>query len=275
MIPAIVVLDANLIHHLDRDSSVRIIVRNERAAHLSVWPSVINVFEVLKHPNDAVQSRLLRAIRTWVRDRPLLPWPPTLLRLDGEAALRGEKSFIIRSDELDYLVHKPKRLSSDRAKATEFVDSIELAFNKAHSDVRNEVQRELKRAGLRDAWASAREYLERAWVEESNLRHFAQLIWQAVDLPGDAPFSILAQREVWRLALEAFGTAMFDRAIRVEQRRNPPSQLDLFQLLYLTVHTRSRIFVTDDQPLQEAANAVLRGRYQNVRVLSSQQFLDC
>ena len=49
--------------------------------------------------------------------------------------------------------------------------------------------------------------------------------------------------------------------------------MDLLQIIYLSMHTRARIFVTDDKALSDAARAVLSGRYPNVRVMSGLAFL--
>ena len=52
-----------------------------------------------------------------------------------------------------------------------------------------------------------------------------------------------------------------------------PGVVDLFQSICLSVN-RGRVFVTGDNGLHRLATAVLSGRYSNIRVMTSVDFLD-
>ena len=72
--------------------------------------------------------------------------------------------------------------------------------------------------------------------------------------------------------VDALGASIYFRSVRIEAQRNPASLVDLFQLVYLSVMQRSRIFISDDGALRETAAAIFRGRYANVRILTGREF---
>lgn len=271
--PGVLVVDATFLRHLERADSAERLRRVRRAAHLRVYPSSINVIEALKHTNGSVRERLLDTLQNWQGDHPLLPWPQNVLKLAGEAALRGETSFVIQGSELEVVFRKRDALDEDYRKATKFVAESEARFRALHDGVRSEVQAAVRHFGLRESWPTAREFLESEWRKPDNLAHFAGVLWEGLQMNGEPPVPALLRSEPWRLAMDAFGTAVYDRVARPEQRRNPPSQLDLLQLVYLSLHRRSRILVTDDKSLREAASAMLAGAYPNARVMSAAELL--
>lgn len=241
---------------------------------LQVYPSVPNVLEALKHPNGEVRRDLLSALRRWLAERPLLPWPAELLRLAGEAIARGQVQFTIRSESLDQLVERPRELKADRERAERFLADVEKNFREQFDELRPHVQREIKAQGLRDRWPTLRAYLEEEWSNEDVLDHFATIMWKGAGVACAKPhIRQILSSEPWRIALECIGAAMYYRAVVHEQQRNPAGFVDLSQLVYVSAHTRSRIFVTDDASLYESASGILVGRYPNVRVARARDLL--
>jgi hypothetical protein len=111
-------------------------------------------------------------------------------------------------------------------------------------------------------------------VKSGNLTHLISQVWIGLGLDDPPPpLSVVWQAESWRVMLEAIGATIFERAVRFQQMPKLPGVVDLFQLIYLSFNTRSRIFVTGDNGLHRVATAVLAGRYPNVRVISSAEFL--
>jgi len=270
---AIVVLDATFLRHLVDPSSVEALRKASRAWALEPWPSVVNVLETLKHPIRDVRERLIAAIADWSGSRPLLPWPPALMKLAGEAALEGESEFVVKATDLDYLVANRQALDEDREKAVAFLGSIDETFTETHLAARPEARAVLKRDGLVDEWPTAAHYLDTQWNVPESRDHLVGLLWDTLGLPGKAPIEALLRSEVWRLAIEALGTAFYYRLIRKKQQPNPAGQIDLMQLVYLSMFTRRRVLVTDDGSFAEAARAQLYGRYPNTKVLSAAELL--
>ena len=75
------------------------------------------------------------------------------------------------------------------------------------------------------------------------------------------------------MALDCIGAAMYYRTVLHEQQRNPAGFVDLNQLFYVTAHTRSRVFVTDDGSLYDSAGGILTRRYPNVRLRRARYLL--
>jgi hypothetical protein len=274
LVPGLVVVDATFLQHLASPATAAEIRRQCRAADLRIRPTKINAIEVIKDPSPLRRKLLAEAIKQWCDGEILLPWPPQILRLAGRAAANGQSNCMIPRDLWEVIDPEDDDVAADQARAKKWVDDSEAAFAKAHADVRGELQTHLKARGLRDRWPTAAEFLDEEWSSPENVAHFTQLFWTHFELEGKPPGDLLALSEVWRLFIDAFGTAVYDRAVAREQKGNPPGVMDLLQIIYLSMHTRARIFVTDDKALSDAARAVLSGRYPNVRVMSGLAFLE-
>ena len=109
--PSVVVIDANIVKYLGREPAVAAFTRNCTVANLRIWPSVLNVVEVLKHPNADVRARMLGDLQRWLGDYPLLPWPVAILAEAGRAAMSGRSSFPFAEAGFDQLVLDPARRS--------------------------------------------------------------------------------------------------------------------------------------------------------------------
>jgi hypothetical protein len=272
--PGIVVIDATFLKSLKRADAIPRIEASLRAAHLEMAPSVPNVLEALKHTNPTIRRELLAALRRWVRQRPLTPWPLDLLRHAGEALPNSE--FVIPLSQMDWLIEHPDELEADHSKAVDFLDKLQTAFARAHESNRPEFQQTLKATGQKYAWPDIPSFLVSSeWSSDENQRHLVEMVWDLVGLPAPAPsLDIVRRSEVWRVALDAFGATVHILAVRANRLANPPGFVDLMQLTYLCEHRRARIFITDDGSLYDVATEILRGRYENVRVMRGQEFLD-
>ena len=272
--PTIVVVDATFLRHLKDPKSVQKLEVQSRVASLRVYPSMPNVLEALKHRNPEIRAELLAAIRRWLGDRPLLPWPQEVLRLSGEALAAGTYEFIIYSKDLDYLVDHFEEIENDSGRAERFLDSRETDFGEAFVECRNEMQALIKKNGLRGRWPTLPVFLEEEWSNPDTLQHFAKLLWSATGVRAAMPpLGAVLRSEPWRVALEGLGAAMYYRAVVLEQPKNPAGFVDLGQLTYVTFHTRARIFVTDDKSLYDCAQGILAARYPNVRVMRGRELL--
>lgn len=271
--PGLVIVDATFLQYLASERALARLESRCALANLRIWPSTINAIEALKHPNIAVRGRLVDAVARWAGDRPLIPWPPTLLVKWARAGARGEERLHFRGTKMDALV----RSSSARANATRQAEQLaaqaETAFDAAHAAVRPAVQAKLKEHGLRDEWPTCRAFIVDQWSRPDMLAFFGTLIWRQLGMQGEAPTAAFVASEAWRIAVDGFGASVYQRAVRHQQLGNPAGQLDLLQLVTLSLHSRGRIFITNDNALHDAASAVLVGRFPNVRVMRAEEFL--
>lgn len=232
---------------------------------------MINLLEALNDGNAQRREKILRLLEEWLEEEFLLPWPPELLKSAGIAAIEGVSEFIVPTKHL--FLRDLHRLDDEaHVEARKFLRNLEGVFKEAHKESGPELRRTIKARGLRDQLQDAKVFIEEVWGSEDNMRHQAQLIWSAVGLDGSAPSDIWRISEPWKVMLEALGAAIFFRSVRVEAQGNPAGLSDIFQLSYLTMHSRSRILVTDDKSMRETAEAVMVGRYPNVRIVSGAEF---
>ena len=274
MTTGIVVIDSTFLRYLTDARTVSSLETQLSMTRLEVVPSIPNVLEALKHRDPRIRELLVSAIQQWAKDRPLNPWPWDLLRLSGQALLRGKVEFYIDEELPNSVSLQRDALESDHITATRFLNGIEEAFIAPFRKNRELVQKQLKREGRRGEWPDLPSFLDYHDANEDVLGHLAQHLWTHVGLPGESvALAELRRSEVWRLALDAFGAAMYFRAILLEQPRHPAGLIDLLQLVYIAGAPNARIFVTDDGQLYETATSILRGRYPNVRVLRAGEFL--
>lgn len=273
MLPGLVIVDATFLRHLASERALARLEAACRLADLRIWPSAINAVEALKHTNESQRERLVAALRRWTQGRPLLPWPPVLLARWVRAAARGERQLQFRGTRLDALLEDPGAIDDGHAKAQRLAATMEARFAAAHAAVRPEVQAELKRRGLRGQWGSCQEFVVEQWSRPDLTDYFGALLWRQLGMLGEPPREAIAASEAWRIAIDAFGAAVYQRVVAHQQVRNPAGLLDLSQLITLALHHQRRIFVTDDGALHDAATAVLVGRYPNARVMRAEELL--
>ena len=273
-VPGIVIVDATFLQHLADPAAAALVRSTCDLCNLRVYPSKINAIEVIKDPSRKRQMRLALAIKDWCGGVPLLPWPPELLRLAGEAALAGEPNPVIPREMLRYLNPSDEDdVAGDQVRADAFVRESEEIFTKAHTEVRAELQAILKAKRVTARWATVAAFLDGEWSLTENRDYFTGSFWTHFGLPGEPPKDLFDRSEAWRLFIEAFGASVYERSVSKEQKPNVAGVMDLLQLVYLGMHTSSRILITDDKSFADTGRSILTGRYPGVRVMSSAEFL--
>ncbi len=270
MEPGIVILDASVLRHLVTESGVASTRSRLRTANLRIWPSKLNVLEVLKDGNDARANRLLEVLAAWQGEFPILPLPNEILRAAGQAALSGGSSFVLSGDLAEFITRSDDDLEQDRRRSIDYLQPMLDAFEQAHQRSARDIRRGVK--PNRDELQDLHTFLEDVWGTDENTQHQIGQIWAALGLPDAPPPDLPAKAEVWRILHDALGASIFYRAVRTEAQARPAGFADLMQLLYLAGADRSRIFVSDDKALVETAKGILIGRYDNVRVMTGEEF---
>jgi hypothetical protein len=270
--PGVVVIDANIVRYLGRESAAAAFARNSACANLRIWPSTLNVIEVLKHPNVVLREKMLENLRAFLGEYPLLPWPRAILDAAGRAAIKGESDFPFADAGFETLALNPAELNADHDRARAFLEPLDRILTDTHNEHDSVIRRGLREEGRVKELQNHRFFLDTVWANPENRDYQLALVWEALGLPGTPPSDLLALSEPWRIIFDALGASIFFRSVRIEAQRNPASLVDLFQLVYLSLGQRSRILVSDDNALRETATAIFRGRYANVRIMSGSEF---
>lgn len=265
MEPGLLIIDNNCYSRLMDPVALARFRANLRIADFEPQASEINLLESTAASPDAVQARLLASIRQVVGDRPLLPWPFQILKRIGEAIVAGEDGFYVEPSGKEWYLDDVLAASALRETILGFNQQLEKTFSTFHATGRKGLQSRLRAKGAREDFGCAREFLERNWYESDSRRSYAEVTWNALGLPGEAPFAVLEQNEAWRLLLDAEGVAVYERAIARVQPKFV-QRLDLLQLIYLA-GVPKRMIVTSDKGLLRAAAAILPGRYSGARAV--------
>lgn len=274
MHPTLVIVDTTFVRHLELPASRARITAAMRAAHLSIYPTFANVVEVWAHPQPDRRQQYIASLKEFLGDRALLPAPTEVLREVGMGLLSGVQRTHINGANPGLLSDDPKISAALHVRAKSSAAIIESVFQPLIDD-RQLFQQLLKQSGRRHEWSTIPEFLASEWSDPDNLKHLVAQIWEGLGLSGSPPaLATVWQNESWRITLEAIGATIFERAVRFQQLPNLPGVMDMLQLIYLSFNPRARIFVTDDKALYRVADSVLTGRYPNVRVISSVEFLD-
>lgn len=245
-----------------------------RAANLTIHPTASNVLEVLAIPQPEKRQRYIASLKSFLGTRALLPMPTDVLREVSSALLTGVQRTWVEGANPGLLSDDPIVSDAYHNQAKISAAKIESVFQPIIAD-RQLFQQLLKKSGRRHEWSTIAEFLTSEWSDQENLEHLIAQIWEGLGLTGDPPaLPLVWQNESWRITLEVIGATIFERAVRFQQMPNLPGVVDMFQLIYLSFNSRSRIFVTGDNALLRVADSVLTGRYLNVRVISSVDFLD-
>jgi hypothetical protein len=268
----IVVIDTNCLRHFEDAALEKRIRRSLEAADFEIWPSAINVLEVLQDKNTARRARLLTILRRLATGRGVLPLPQDILRLSGQAIVAGRRGFRAGMSGTErMLVRDPANVDPKLQQVSQkFLANLEARLGQAHEKARPQVQRVLKER--REGWESIQVFLDTFWTRIEFQDSYLTKLWKLFKLPGDAPLNALMQAPPWRLLLDAHGVAAFERdAVREQPKR--VHHADLLQLVYAAAGYK-RILVTEEKPLLRAATAVLVGRYPQSSVFNWAQFLD-
>ena len=268
-VPGIVVVDANVLRHLE-DDALRTRVRTSlAAADLRIWPSALNALEAANTESSSLRARLLRTVRELADGRPMLPLPTALLRDAGQAIANGARAIRLRPTGLEWLLQESAVVVDEaRHLLRENLDSRQAEWDEAHREARRLISEQL---GGKDPFGSVTAFLDRQWTLEARLGDTIRMFWDRMHLPGEAPVERVLRNETWRLYLEAFGATVYERAVH-RQTLSIAHVVDVDQLVYLGGSPR-RVLVTDDGALRRIASAVLLGRYTGARVMSSSELL--
>lgn len=222
----------------------------------AVVPSVINVFEVLRHPANSYRDALLQVIKNVAADRPLAPWPYQLLRQVGQAVLAGQGGVPMAHLAVDRFL-EPGVADGARAEVLRNGQEMEAIFQDTFPpEARAKIQAFLKERNVRDEWKDARSFLDQVWMRPEQIDDYYEGVWARLGLHPPAPIDKLRLNATWTLFFEAYGVAVFERAFMSEQ----PKQFgifDLLQLIYPTGFAKS-YFLTSDKALKRAATTVFQ-----------------
>jgi hypothetical protein len=196
---------------------------------LEIVPSIANVLEALKHPNVVTRTALLSGIQEWTAARPLNPWPTDLLRLSGEALLRGQLSFTVDDNSANAIQLRRGTLEEDHEQALRYLADLENNFIDPFRKNREALRRQLRKDRRRRAWPDLDLFLDFHTRDIDVIEYLLRRLWESVGLPHVAvPVDRILQSEVWRLALDGIGAAMYARAVAVEQQAIPQGMLTFF-----------------------------------------------
>ena len=266
-----VVLDSGCYKHLKDARDLSRLKRSLRAVDLQPWPSVINVLEAVNNRHPQQRERQIAIIRDLLEDRPLLPWPPTLLKNVGIAVANNKNQIELGDSGLDWVLANLDGAVAQRDNVKRFFDEMETAFEEMHGNMRKQVQAFLKERGLRKHWASAGEFLDGQWCTSDFLEHAVGAIWKQLNV-GDreVPRELIAA-PAWRLFVEIEGIAVFQRVVLANRKRRVQRR-DLLQVVYLGGFPRC-VLATADTTFLEAAAILLHGRHMNLRAMHIKELL--
>lgn len=267
------ILDTGCYKHLASDAAQAKLLGNLRATNWEIWPSALNVFEILQHPTEHRRRQLLNTVRVLAEDRPLLAIPQELLKRVASAIARGEEEVTADATGWEWIYLEQDQLTEAHfAAAKRYLKSQEEQFTQLHDGARKVLQNFLKAHDMRSAWAKASEFLDCQWTTVVHLGTYIERAWDALGLPGKANIPAVLENETWRLYLEGYGVAAYERAISQQTPRRA-QHTDLLQLVYLADRPR-RMLVSADHSLLRAARSVLVGRYPRVRVVHISKLLE-
>ncbi len=168
------------------------------------------------------------------------------------------------------MLKNPGMAEEQRAEAERVAVGMEENFNEMHEEARRRVQQAMREGEIARP-SDAAEFLNAVWNKQDMLEHFTEAMWRALGMDGQAPVAALLRIPIWRIFLDTEGYAVYVRGV-VRDRPRRVHRLDLLQLIYAGVRDR-RIVVSADEPLLEAAHAILVGRYPQSRVLHARDFI--
>lgn len=268
----VVIVDNSALKYLEGGEREKRLEASLRAAGLEIWGTQINVLEASKAP-PPVQRRLLAWLRRFTPDRPLLPFPFVLLERIAGAVVRGEAAIRFGRTAFDETLTRGEGTDEFRRVVGEAAKLEETIFSETISGVRSGMRPDMRNIAIKERRGlTARMWLDDVWSTPDGTESVCRGLWDLLEIAEPFDARVVREHEAWRMATDALGVAIFLRAVREEQQRNPVSKLDILQLIYPSVVQRCRIFVTDDRSLLEAATAVFRGRYPNIRAMWAPDF---
>lgn len=264
-------LDNCCFRHLANPASLTALVRNAEIARMEPYVSTLNLLEIAGAPKRQ-QRELLAIAKELAAGRRILPLPLTIMRQHGDAVLSRQAAFAAEETGFDWYLDDSDALAELRAQALDNARGIEAKFSETHAKARPHIQRFLKERGIRDEWGDARTFLDEYWRSGEMAAFFAGLYWTGLGFEGPPPVEDLLLNDVWNLALDADGLAVYQRAFAKQQPKKV-QRVDLWQLTYLAAGPR-RMIATADVPFLNAAGSILHGRFQNARAVHIRELIE-
>jgi hypothetical protein len=272
MVAGVVVLDANVVRRLEdpilRD---RLAVKLE-VAGLRVQPTGMTVLELAATPDPGLRFRLLDTLAVLSKEAFVRPMPTQVLEWTGRMICADRASFEWPSSGMEAVLYDRGVGHEALVRAgPEHLKEQQADFDAMCTRARVHFRETLLRQGSVDPWRDIPAFLDTQWTKAEFLETEIRDAWTELELPGTPDARRILKDEAWRLFFEGFGAAVYERCVRSQTQR-PVHVADLRQLVYLAGSHR-RLLVTDDEPLIRLAGAVLNGRYDDARVIRSNELL--
>ncbi len=103
------------------------------------------------------------------------------------------------------------------------------------------------------------------WSRPEQQDIYIALLWGKLGLPGTPNVAAVLGLGTWRLVIDAYGAAVFQRSIKREQGKKV-QRSDMMQMAYLAGVQR-RVLVTADKDYSRIATEVLRQRHLLARAI--------
>lgn len=251
---------------------VRTIKRSLRTVGLEVAASAVNIVQLAATPRISEREARFAALQDLTEGRPALPWPWDLLRLLGETVQRGGRGLYLPASGGEWVLTTPPRPDDPRVtQSRSQLEQMDATFEKSVGKSRSPIRGWLRANGIDNRWSSIAEFLDSQWTRLEQVDTLIERIWTQLGLVGSAPSNLL-QCDSWRLLIEAFGSAAFDRAIARNQGRTVQLS-DYLQLTYLGGTPRAML-ISEDVPFVRVGAALVNGRYPGAHVTTWADFID-
>lgn len=267
-----VVLDSNVVRHLEDLTVRRRVLRGLRSHGLRVVPTGLTLLELASTPDSSLRYRLLDTMAELSESSSVRPLPVTILEWTGRMIAAGQTSFSWPRSGMEELLYD-RAVGHDEVvvAAREHLKEQQSDFEEMQVRARRLIRGSLRRRSLSDPWGEIPTFLDRQWTRKSYLDAEIQQTWQTLELPGTPDVAEVLKNEAWRLFFEGVGATVYERCVRPQTQR-PVQLVDSRQLVYLA-GSKDRMLVTDDEALLRLARAVADGRYAAVRILRTSEFL--
>lgn len=232
-----------------------------------VWPTAMNVLEILKSRDREKRTQFLEPLAELARDNLALTLPTEGLRRIAEAVAYRRPEIDWSAPEITRLFRDPASVTDAEAAATrDYLTHAENSFNATHRHASQSLRPMLKAEGGMERWPTVRTFLDDVWTRPEHLRSYVDLLWELWKLPGRAPFEELLDYDAWRLFFDGWGATVYERQIVHPQRRKVQHS-DLVQLVYMGPAS-GRVLATGDEAFRRLGNEILTRSYPLARIVT-------
>jgi hypothetical protein len=265
----LLVVDNSALDYVEAGPPAERFASNCRAAGLVPAVTEINLLEAVAAPERRTK-RVLSTLRGLADGKPVLPWTFQLLVTLGHAIVNGIPVVTLDPSGKEWLLDDTAEAATEREAVVAFNRRMNDEYESFHRGQRRRIQSGMKRRGLRGQIAHVRDFFEYWEVSPARTEVF-QLVWGFLGLPGPGDITAATANDVWRMFLDVEGYALFEYAIK-DQQRSVPQRFDLLQIPYLGIgQGGQRIIATEDGAFLTAADEILRGRYTGARAVHIDQ----